>query len=465
MKRNAQANSELLDATPPSNLEAERGVIGSIVLVPRVADDVALLIGHEDFYSDANSKIFEHLMAMHNEGRKIDTTLLVNRLRKSEDFERIGGAAYLAEVLQSVPTAANAEHYAGIVRDNAIKRELLNAGTQIIRTAYDAAEASDALDESERSILTIRDKRGTLSSNSQSVMQIVTDLMAEIENRSADRPPWVASGFRELDRFMPLRKSELLILAARPSMGKTALAMNLAANVAESGSPVLFFSLEMNAGNLCERLLSGWAQVDGVKLSQNNLTNEERSRLVEASAQFSQCPLYVDDAPNQNLQKIAATCRRQKRRNGLGLVVIDYLQLIEPDNHREPRQEQVAKISRRLKGIARELEVPVLCLAQLNREADKRTDTKPRLSDLRESGAIEQDADVVAFVHRPEYYNPEDENLRGKAEVVVAKVRNGPTGTAHLLWEKRYTSFRDPEVYDAPNYQSSFESFNDSPEY
>jgi replicative DNA helicase len=455
--------TELLDAAPPSNLEAERGVIVSIMLAPRVADDVALLVGPEDFYNDANSTIVRHLLAMHNDGRKIDVTLLANRLRKAEDFERTGGAAYLAEIMQSGVTPANASHYASIVRDTAIQRELIQSGTQIIRTAHDESEASVAMDECERLILGIRDKRGTLSSNSQPVMSIVQELMAEIENRSAEQPAHISGGFRDLDRLMPLRKNQLIILAARPSMGKTALAMNIAANAAADGNPVLFFSFEMSSMELAERVLAGWAEVDGVRIAQNTMSQDERLRLVTASAEFSQCPLYVDDAPNQNMQKIAATCRRQKRRHGLSLVVIDYLQLIEPDNTREPRQEQVAKISRRLKGLARELEVPVLCLAQLNREADKRTDNRPRLSDLRESGAIEQDADVVAFVHRPEYYNPDDTELHGKAVVIVAKRRNGPIGDANLRWEKKYTSFRDPEVYDAPNYQSSFDSWNEEP--
>lgn len=461
----APAVTDLLDAAPPHELEAERSVIASVIAVPSTADDVALIVSPEDFYGDAHAVIFGHLMAMHNEGRKIDLTLLFNRLRaKAEDFERIGGAAYLGEVMASHVTAAHAQHYAQLVRDAAIRRELIHAGSEIIRTAHVENEAGEALDQCERGILTIRDKRGTLTSQAAEVGEILQQVMADIDSRSTDRPPWLKTGFYDLDRLMPLRKSELVILAARPSMGKSALAMGIASDVAEIGEPVVFFSLEMSKESLTERVLSSWSEVPSTRLAQGGayLNDAERRRVVEACASISQLPIVIDDTPNQNMQRIAATCRRQKRRKGLSLVVIDYLQLIEPDNHKEPRQEQVAKVSRRLKGLARELEVPVLCLAQLNREVDKRTDPRPRLSDLRESGAIEQDADVVAFVHRPEYFDKDNAEKKGKAQVIVAKVRNGPTGDVDLCWMAQYASFRNLAVRDMDNYQASFEQFNQS---
>jgi replicative DNA helicase len=464
MKANAKQplTSEVLDAMPPCELEAERAVIASLVAVPAMADDVMLVISPEDFYSEANAVIFGHLQVMHAEGRKIDLTLLHKRLRsKAEDFERIGGGVYLGELLGAQVVAANAVHYAQLVRDAAIRRELIHAGAEIIRTAHAESEAGEALDQCERGILTIRDKRGTLTSQASDVATILQDLMLEIDSRSSERPPWLPCGFPDLDRMMGFRKSELTVLAARPSMGKSALAMDIAANVAEQGEPAMFFSLEMSSAALAERLLCAWAEVDANRLRRAMIDDSDRRKLVEASAALSQIPLVIDDTPNQNMQRIAATCRRQKRRKGLALVVIDYLQLIEPDNAKEPRQEQVAKVSRRLKGLARELEVPVLCLAQLNREVDKRTDPRPRLSDLRESGAIEQDADVVAFVHRGEYYYPDKPELKGKAEVLVRKVRNGPTGDVQLCWMAQYASFRNLAVRDMDNYQRGFDEWNE----
>lgn len=458
--------SEVLDAMPPCELEAERSVIVSVIAVPAVADDVALVVSPEDFYTEANATIFEHLLAMHNEGRKIDLTLLLNRLKaKADDFERIGGGKYLGDLMAMHVTAAHAVHYAQLVRDAAIRRELIHAGAEIIRTAHVESEAGEALDSCERGILTIRDKRGTLTSQASDVASILQDLMVEIDSRSSDRPPWLPCGFPDLDRIMGFRKSELTVLAARPSMGKSALAMDIAANVAEGGEPALFFSLEMSSAALAERVLCAWAEVDANRLRRAMIDESDRRKLVEASAALSLIPLVIDDTPGQNMQRIAATCRRQKRRKGLSLVVIDYLQLIEPDNAREPRQEQVAKVSRRLKGLARELNVPVLCLAQLNREVDKRTDPRPRLSDLRESGAIEQDADVVAFVHRAEYYHPDKPELKGKAEVLVRKVRNGPTGDVSLCWMAQYASFRNLAAQDLDNYQPSFAAFNQGEQF
>jgi replicative DNA helicase len=457
-----KVSSEILDRRPPCNLDAERGVLGSILLLPIVCDDVALVVRAEDFYDDANQVIYTHLREMHDEGRRIDTTLLVERLRSKGDFERVGGAAYLAEILQSVPTAANAAHYAEIVKAKATLRALIHSSTEILRDAYDETEdAQEMLSRAEQKIFSILDTQG--AGDLANIRDILQTAMVRIDARMKQdhAAGGVETGFRDFDSMTGgLHQSELIILAARPSMGKTALALNIAEHASLSQNVgTLFVSLEMSSVELADRLLCSLAKVNGMRLRNGSISNDDRRRLVEKAAEMSQAPLFVDDTPSRTMTEIAAAARRLKRRNNLGLVVIDYLQLIEPDNSRDPRQEQVAKIARRLKGLARELKVPVMCLAQLNRQAEATRDNKPRMSHLRESGAIEQDADVVMFVHREEYYctNEEDRaKVAGEAELIVSKQRNGPTGDVKLSWLKDFTRFTDSTArpYD------EFEQFN-----
>jgi replicative DNA helicase len=457
-----KVSSEILDRRPPCNLEAERGVLGSILLLPIVCDDVALILRAEDFYDDANQAIYSHLREMHDEGRRIDTTLLVERLRSKGDFERVGGAAYLAEILQSVPTAANATHYAEIVKSKGTLRALIHSSTEILRDAYDETDdAQEMLSRAEQKIFSILDTQGT--GDLANIRDILQTAMVRIDARMKQdhAAGGVETGFRDFDTMTGgLHQSELVILAARPSMGKTALALNIAEHASLSqGVGTLFVSLEMSSVELADRLLCSMAKVNGMRLRNGSISNEDRRRLVEKAAEMSQAPLFVDDTPSRTMTEIAAAARRLKRRNNLGLVVIDYLQLIEPDNSRDPRQEQVAKIARRLKGLARELKVPVMCLAQLNRQAEATRDNKPRMSHLRESGAIEQDADVVMFVHREEYYctNEEDRaKVAGEAELIVSKQRNGPTGDVKLSWLKDFTRFTD----SAARPYDEFEQFN-----
>jgi replicative DNA helicase len=457
-----KVSSEILDRRPPCNLEAERGVLGSILLLPIVCDDVALVVRAEDFYDDANQVIYSHLREMHDEGRRIDITLLVERLRSKGDFERVGGAAYLAEILQSVPTAANAAHYAEIVKSKATLRALIHSSTEILRDAYDETEdAQEMLSRAEQKIFSILDTQG--AGDLANIRDILQTAMVRIDARMKQdhASGGVETGFRDFDNMTGgLHQSELVILAARPSMGKTALALNIAEHASLSQNVgTLFVSLEMSSVELADRLLCSLAKVNGMRLRNGSISNDDRRRLVEKAAEMSQAPLFVDDTPSRTMTEIAAAARRLKRRNNLGLVVIDYLQLIEPDNSRDPRQEQVAKIARRLKGLARELKVPVMCLAQLNRQAEATRDNKPRMSHLRESGAIEQDADVVMFVHREEYYctNEEDRaKVAGEAELIVAKQRNGPTGDVKLSWLKDFTRFTD----SAARPYDEFEQFN-----
>ena len=459
-QRSRKAASGILDRQPPHHLEAELGVLGSILLKPDVCDDIASTLRREDFYDEAHQLLFAHMQDMHTAGKRIDVTLLVNHLKKSGDFDKLGGAAFLARVSQAVPNAAHAKYYANIVREKAIYRSVIDASTQILEKGYEEAqEAKEFLNFAEQQLFAVMNNRAV--SNVASINDVLIHAMERIDQRlrgtlSSDA---VETGFADLDTLMGgLHNSELIILAARPSMGKTAFAMNIAENVAlNQGVPTLFVSLEMSSLELADRLLCSVGRINGHRLRNGTLPQEERRRLVAIAGKLSQAKLYVDDSPSRTVTEIAAAARRIKRREGrIGLIVIDYLQLIEPDNSNDPRQEQVAKIARRLKGLARELEAPVLCLAQVNRQAEDAREHRPRLSHLRESGAIEQDADVVMFVHREEYYRRGDERdqFAGQAEIIVSKQRNGPIGDIELVWRKDYTRFEDK----APE---RLEEFND----
>jgi len=483
--RKAPVTSEILDRQPPRSLEAEKAVLGSILLLPHVCDDVSLIIRPDDFYDDANRKVYTHIVTMNDAGKRVDMTLLVERLRNSNEYDEIGGAGYLAEISRSVPTAANAVHYAEIVRDKAVLRALIESSTETLRDAYDEnVDARDQASRAEQRVFSVVDNRQ--SRKIVDAHDLLLSAMERIDKRESGQHTidGVDTGFSELDGLMGgLHNGELVILAARPSMGKTALALNIAEYVAcDLKVPTLVVSLEMSQIELADRLLCAHARVDGKRIRSTHPTKDDRSRLIASCGAMSEAPLYIDDSPTRTVSEIASTCRRlsrivQKRFRGdkskqLGLVVIDYLQLIEPDNQKDQRQEQVARIARRLKGLARELKIPVLCLAQLNRQVEQGGSSIPRLSHLRESGAIEQDADVVMFIHREEYYlTPEEREERRKdggdpdgiltrADIIVAKQRNGPTGDARLMWQKEYTRF----VNLSHKHHDEFEQFAPSSE-
>jgi replicative DNA helicase len=456
----------ILDRTPPCDVSAEIAVLGSILLMPDVCDDLVMVLKPDDFYDDANRKLYHHMTSMIDLGQKIDVTLLVNRLKTTDDYEAVGGSAYLAKLANSVPNAAHAVYYAEIVRSKATFRKLIEASTGILRDAYDEAyDAKELLSQAEQRVFQIQDDRSSQAADS--IGDLLTSAMERIDARmkGTHSVGGVDTHFTDYDSMSGgLHNGELVILAARPSMGKTAFALNVAENVALLGhAPVLFVSLEMSGIELADRLLCSVARVNGHKLRNGSITQEDRKRLVEKAVEISGAPLYVDDSPSRTVSEIAAVARRiRQREKALGLIVVDYLQLIEPDNPKDPRQEQVAKIARRLKGLAREAGVPVLCLAQLNRQAEEGKDHRPRLSHLRESGAIEQDADVVMFVHREEYYHRGDEasQYAGQAEIIIAKQRNGPIGEVELTWEKEFTRFQDraPERHNEFNDYAGFQT-------
>ncbi len=448
-KKKKKADS-ILDREPPFSLEAETGVLGSLMLMPEACDDIVNILREDDFYDQAHSRLFSHIMAMHNDGKKLDLTLLRERLVNSGDFELVGGAAGLAEIFTSVPTAAHAVYYAEIVREKATMRNLITTCTDILTTAYDPTQDSKTmLNSAEQKVFAIRESRQKSSlADIDEVLQVAMDRL-ESRVRGEVQEGTVETGFTDLDRLTGgLHASELVILAARPSMGKTAFAMNIAENIVmKSNKAVLFVSLEMAAIELVERMLCSVAKVNGHRLRNGSLSADDRKRLISVTGELSKVPLFVDDSPTRNISEIAGAARRIIRREGsLGAIVIDYLQLIQPDDPRDPRQEQVAKMARRLKALARELKVPILCLAQLNRQAEDTRDHRPRMSHLRESGAIEQDADVVMFVHRKDYYkSAEDdgEDNAGEALIIVAKQRNGPTDDVELTWLREFTRFED----------------------
>ncbi len=453
----------ILERMPPVDLDAERGVLGSIFLHPDACDEVALLLRPGDFYDDAHRKLFEHMMQLHEGGRGVDSTLLFHSLKEAGDFEAVGGAAFIARVIESVANAAHARYYADIVRQKATLRAIIDAGTEIVREGYTEGEdARDTLSRCEQRIFAILDHRS--DAQVRPVKSLLHDAMERLEARmNGHEELGLHTGFTEFDKLTGgLHDGELNILAARPSMGKTAMALNIAEHVAmQERQRVLLISLEMSSIELADRMLCSLSRVNGHHVRNGTISNEDRRWLVEKSGELSNSPLHVDDSPSRTVTEIAASARRISRRekDPLRLIVIDYLQLIEPDNPRDPRHEQVSRMTRRLKGLAREMQLPVLCLAQLNRQAEDGKNKEPKLSHLRESGAIEQDADVVMFVHREEYYRrgEEAEQFAGQAELLLRKQRNGPTGDVKLIWRKEYTRFENP----APDRLSEFDAYND----
>ncbi len=444
----ARVSSEILDRLPPHDLDAEKGVLGSILLDPNLADDVALVLRPEDFYAAANEKLYRHLLAMHDKGKRIDATLLLDRLRSAGDLELIGGPAYLGEVLHAVPYASNAVYYAQIVRAKATLRALIHASTEILRDAYEPTlDPRELVGRAEEQIFAVHDERSTdqITTVHNLMIEALDRIDAQLERGAAAGVP---TGFKDLDNLTSgLHDSEFVVLAARPSVGKTALATNIAEYVTiEANVPTLFVSLEMARLELAHRMLCSQGRIDANKFRSGCLSGDDRRKLVETSARLSKAPLFIDDTPSRTITEIAACARRLKRKQKLGLIVIDYLQLIQPDDPRDPRQEQVSKMARRLKGLARELEIPVLCLAQLNRQADAvKEGHRPRLSQLRESGAIEQDADVVMFIWREWETREEarEKGLEGVVNVSVAKQRNGPIGDVKLAWFDKFTRFEN----------------------
>ena len=435
----------MIDRLPPQNIEAEQGVLGSVLLDNDVLHDVVSMITVEDFYRDSHQIIYRTIRDLYDLGKAIDAITLVDELSRRDQYQAIGGHETLSQILNSVPHAANAKYYAGIVREKSVSRLLIESATEIIREGYSNNFTSEELLEAaERRIFQIAD--GQTKGDTVELREVVTLAMDRIAARTESKHPitGVATGFFDLDKITcGLQPEQLIILAARPSMGKTALALNICDHVAVNLKlPVLYVSLEMGQVELAERLLCARSRVDGHKLrTGQNLGTREMALLGKGFDELRTSPLFIDDTPARNMLQITANARRLKLRHGLGMVVLDYIQLVDSEEARDSRQEQIAKISRRLKTLARELKVPVIALSQLNRAVENREDRRPRMADLRESGAIEQDADFVLLLHRPEYYDANDQP--GIAELIVAKNRNGATESVKLTFLKSITRFEN----------------------
>ncbi len=421
---------------PPQNLEAEKGVLGSILLMHEAIDEVGDLLIADHFYADRHQRIYAAIMGLYESGvRGVDAVTLAEELDRRKQLDEVGGVEYLAQILETVPNAAHAKYYAKIVRDRWIQRSLVYACTEILDECYTgSSETEDILHAAEQRVFGIleQQERETKLALGDILIDAYDRIRARLEKEGS--LSGLSTGFVDLDRLLNgFQNSELIILAARPSMGKTALVCNIAeAVVSDSKQGCLVFSLEMSKLELAERLLCIRAKVNGHRLRAGTLDEVEHEALMKAASELSETPMFIDDQPGRSMPQISAVARRLKRRHGLGLIIIDYLQLIEPEDKFAPREQQVSQITRRLKHLAKELNLPVIALAQLNRGVENREDKRPRLADLRESGAIEQDADVVIFLHRPGLYDPE---IRpGEADIIVAKNRNGPIDTVALSW-------------------------------
>jgi len=409
----------------------------------------AELLVAEDFYRESHRVVFDTLIELFNRGEPADLVTVTEALKAKNALEQVGGASYISTLANSVPTSANCEYYAKIVKNKSILRSLVNAGAQIAALGYDpSSEVDVALDKAEQLVFRISQRGETATvSDMKSVMMSTFDRIERLY-ASKGALTGLPTGFIEMDNMLSgLQSSELIVVAARPSMGKTAFALNIAEHVGlVERKPVLVFSLEMSCEQLAQRMLCSQATVDGQKLRRGNLSDEDWNRLSFAIGKLSSAPIFIDDTPAITALEIRTRARRVKAEHGLALVIIDYLQLVQGRARVENRQQEIAEITRSLKALARELEVPVVALAQLSRAVEATSDKRPLLSHLKESGEIEQSADVVAFIYREDYYKPDIEpERRGIAEIIIAKQRNGPTGFFELLWQREYTRFRNLE--------------------
>jgi replicative DNA helicase len=438
-----------LRRVPPQSLEAEESVLGGILLENTAIDRAIETLSADDFYREAHRKIFRGMIELSERGEPTDLITLSEVLRARGELQDVGGLTYLAELAERVPTAANILQYARIVKEKAILRGLIGTATEIATRGYEATEDVDVLlDIAEQRIFAISEGRIRPAFYRMGEVLVETFKTVERLHQQKQMVTGVATGFDDFDRLTAgLQPAELIIIAGRPGMGKTALALNIAQNAALSAAAhgVAIFSLEMAKEQLVLRMLCGQARVDSSKVRAGFLSERDFERLAIAAQQLGDAPVYIDDSPGLSALELRAKARRLKRDPNvrLGLVIVDYLQLMRGMGATDSREQEISQISRSLKGLAKELGIPVIALSQLNRQVEQRGDRRPVLADLRESGAIEQDADVVAFVYRDEAYHPENEETRGLAEVIIAKQRNGPIGSVRMTYRSEYTRFEN----------------------
>lgn len=438
---------------PPQSIEAEQSVLGGLMLENSSWDRIADVVSDEDFYRHEHRLIFRAIATLMNESRPADVVTIQEELERSDLLDKIGGFNYLVTLVQNTPSAANIRRYAEIVRERSIIRQLAEVGTEIARHAYNpqGKSAEQLLDEAENKVFQIAESSTKSKQGFLDIAELLRENVARIDmlyrRDNPNEVTGVATGFVDLDRMTSgLQAGDLIIVAGRPSMGKTAFAINIAENVAlESKLPVAVFSMEMGGSQLVLRMMSSIGRVDQSLLKTGNLDPDDWLRLNEAVVDLSDSPIFIDETAGLTALELRARARRLARRfNGkLGLIVIDYLQLMSGSGRSDNRSAELGEISRSLKSLAKELQVPVMALSQLSRTVEQRTDKRPMMSDLRESGAIEQDADLIIFMFRDEYYNKEKSQLKGLAECIIGKHRNGPTGRVFLTFMGQYTRFED----------------------
>jgi replicative DNA helicase len=446
----AAQTDDILRRLPPQNIEAEQSVLGAVLLENEAINQALEILTADDFYRETHREIFRAMMELSDHNNPVDAITLTDALRTKSVLEQVGGPAYIAELADSVPTAANVGHYARIVREKAVLRSLATIATDIASSAYEAnANVDEFLDTAEHRIFEISERR--IKPSFHTMPELTRESLRILERLYENRElvTGVPTGFKDLDTLTAgLQPSDLIVLAARPSMGKTALALNIAAYAAMDAEPkrgVAFFSLEMSKEQLVLRMLCSEARVDSAKARAGYLSERDFPKLAQAAARLSEANIFIDDSSDTTAITLKAKCRRlaRDRSNNLGLVLVDYLQLMRSARPGESREKEIAEISRSLKALAKELKLPVIALSQLNRLVETRPDRRPLLADLRESGAIEQDADVIAFIYREEMYKGKDSKEAGVAEIIVAKQRNGPTDTVKLTYLNQYTRFEN----------------------
>lgn len=439
----------LIKRMPPHNDDAERSVVGSMMLDRDAIAAVSDVLHKDDFYNRQYGVLFDAIMALYSEGVETDLVTLVNRLAQMEVPPELRSVEFISDIVAGVPTSANVKYHAEIVRDKASLRRLIKVTEEITSSCYlDKEDVDDVMQEAEKRIFEVTQQKG--SREFENIKDVVLRTLKSIElaAKQTGIVTGVSTGFRDLDyKTAGLQPSDLILIAARPSMGKTAFALNMAENIVLRGDTMIaMFSLEMSKEQLVKRMLAMDSKVDSQKIRTGNLEDEEWGRLVGSVRNIGNSKLIIDDTPGISITELRSKCRKLKVEYNLGLVIIDYLQLMSSGKRSESRQQEISEISRSLKALAREIEAPVVALSQLSRAVEQRPDKRPMLSDLRESGAIEQDADVVMFLYRDEYYNQDSEE-KGVAEIIIGKQRNGPTGSVKLAWLSQFTKFGDLE-YD-----------------
>ncbi|MBN1688850.1 MAG: replicative DNA helicase [Candidatus Omnitrophica bacterium] len=442
-------SSNLLEKVPPQSRDAEMSVLGAMLFEESALVQALELLRSEYFYDENHRRIFSAMQVLFEKNHPVDLVTVSEELKKKNQIEDVGGVSYLTQLTAMVPTAAHVVHYAHVVKEKALLRGLIQNATHIVQDCFDSEEEiSGVLDRAEKMIFDISQHR--IEGKFYSMKDIIHDSMETIDKlyQRKEHVTGLATGFHEFDiKTAGLQSSDLIIIAGRPSMGKSAFVSAVCEHIGiVLGEPLAFFSLEMSKEQLVQRMLCSHARVDAQKVRTGYLSHQDWPKLTSAAGKLSEAPIFIDDTPGQTILEIRAKARRLKMQHGIKLVLVDYLQLMQGTGRSESRQQEISEISRSLKALARELRVPVIAVSQLSRAVESRTGNRPQLSDLRESGAIEQDADVVVFLFREEYYNPTEEN-RNKAEAIIAKQRNGPTGSIELVFLKEWTRFDNPELH------------------